>query len=185
MHAKASLSRDGNQEPGGSFHHLPLKQGSDKHERHERHGRLTSQKPLQQCVSQVRIFDYCIHVCNAGLEGKLGSCFVFRRGAKPYTLVAWLVHSGEILNLLSNVLSELLQAYEIRLARLTTKAAKIRRLMALEEVTEKCDPADIQRVEAVLVEQEQKRNSKKDIENEESELKENNEESIRVFCSCL
>ena len=136
---------------------------------------------LEQLILQVRIFDYCIHVCNARVESKVGACLVFRRGAKPYSLVACLVHSGDIVNLLSSVLSELLASFDIRLARLTTKAAKIRRLMALEEVTEKCEPSDLQRVEALLVEQEKRRGNKKDEEAEEMEQKEN-QDCSGIFC---
>ena len=102
---------------------------------------------------------------------------MLRRGAKPYSLVAWLVHSGDIMNVLSSTLTELLGALGIRMARLTTKAAKIRRLMTLPEVTEKCHQSEIDMVEALLLEQEQKRN-KKDADNDDAELKENQDCSV-------
>ena len=126
----------------------------------------------------MRIFDYCIHTCNGVMEGKFGSCFVFRRGARPFSLVTWLVRSTDVVGLLSAVLTDILAANHIRMPKTSTKAAKIRRLLSMDEITKSCSKEEIDRVESILKEQESKRKQKKDPENEEAENKDEDQERL-------
>ena len=101
------------------------------------------------------------------MEEKLGSCFVLRRGARPYSLLSWLVHSAQIVSLLSSVLTDILNSFEIRMPKMTTKNAKIRKLLSLQEISDTCTQEEVDKIEAMLIAQEQKRNSKKEAELDE------------------
>ena len=117
------------------------------------------------------------------MNAKLGSCVVLRRGTKGYSLLAWLVHSSQILRVLSGVLSDLLNHYQVKMGKMTTKPAKIRRLLSLPEVVENCTEAEIKAVESALQEQENKKLANKNEETEEAaeQLDENQDNCISMF----
>ena len=77
------------------------------------------------------------------------------------------MHSAQIVSLLSSVLTDILNSFEIRMPKMTTKNAKIRKLLSLQEISDTCTQEEVDKIEAMLIAQEQKRNSKKEAELDE------------------
>ena len=82
----------------------------------------------------------------------------------------------------SDVLSELLGRHNIRMAKSATKAAKIRRLLVLEDVTSACPPGEIEAVEKMLQELEEKRRKKASTPAEEDREEEDQASMDTISC---
>ena len=121
---------------------------------------------LLACRFKVLLYGYTVHVCEQALEDKCGSALLFRRGGQEFSLLCYLVQSGEILQTTSASLSELLEKSDVQMPKNTTKNQKIRRLLMLEAVVQACGEQRIQKLLAKLDEQEEKRKKKEKKEEE-------------------
>ena len=86
---------------------------------------------------------------------------MLRRGPKAYSLLVYLFVSESIMNITSAALSEILAAYEARIPKNSSKHAKIRKLMTLNDVKEALGDDGVARMEQKLCEIEKNRSSKK------------------------
>ena len=79
---------------------------------------------LLACRFKVLLYGYTVHVCEQALEDKCGSALLFRRGGQEFSLLCYLVQSGEILQTTSASLSELLEKSDVQMPKNTTKNQK-------------------------------------------------------------
>lgn len=114
---------------------------------------------------------YTLHIAPESLASKLGCGLLLRRGVVEYTLLPYLVESKKILRLPSASLSDLLLFQNVRMAKNTTVACKLRRLLCEDSVKQSCSEKVIQEIlEALELRDEKRRNHKeKDEEKDESE----------------
>ena len=78
-----------------------------------------------------------------------------------------MIHKCTIHTASSDVLSELLGLHNIRMGKSATKASKIRRLLVLKEVISACSAGEIEAVEKMLRDLEEKRRKKSNTPAEE------------------
>ncbi|CAE7646737.1 unnamed protein product [Symbiodinium sp. CCMP2456] len=134
-------------------------------------------------ADEVRFYDYTIHVSDQIMAEKTGSCLVLRRGTKSFSLMPFLVEKGFILKLTVANLMDFFASCGIRMPKNTTKAARIRRLLQMDCITQECSPDKIRAVLEVLDKQEEKRRKKGEKPNEPSDEALNREN--RGFLTCL
>ncbi|CAE7887532.1 unnamed protein product, partial [Symbiodinium necroappetens] len=108
-------------------------------------------------TSEVQLFEYTVHLAPKGVEDKCGCGFLLRRGVKSYGLVAYLVHTLEILKLHSATISEILFEADIRLPKNTSKGLKIRRVLEMDSVKNHVSEGTIASIQKILDEQDEKR----------------------------
>ncbi|CAE7608505.1 unnamed protein product [Symbiodinium microadriaticum] len=113
-------------------------------------------------AEEVKIFDYTIHVAEQTLEAKCGSNLLLRRGAREFSLLGWLVEKGGILKARVSSLMDLMDSMGIGMAKNSTKAQRIRKILALSSVRQECSQASIDRILKDLEHQEAKRKAKDD-----------------------
>ncbi|CAE7023275.1 unnamed protein product, partial [Symbiodinium sp. KB8] len=112
---------------------------------------------------EVKLCDYTLHVCEASLADKCGSAVVLRRSPQELCLLCFLVHSELILSSSSASLTELLQKHDIQMPKNSTKAQKVRRILAMDKVKEACAASTIAKLLARMDEADaKKRNKDKD-----------------------
>ncbi|CAE7873725.1 unnamed protein product [Symbiodinium necroappetens] len=134
-------------------------------------------------ADEVRFYDYTIHVSDQIMAEKTGSCLVLRRGTKSFSLMPFLVEKGFILKLTVANLMDFFASCGIRMPKNTTKAARIRRLLQMDCITQECSPDKIRAILEVLDKQEEKRRKKGEKPNEPSDEALNREN--RGFLTCL
>ena len=110
--------------------------------------------------SKVKVFEHSLHVLNATLSSKLGCCLVFRKSLHAHSLLSYAVHTASILRLSNESLEHLLLWQNLRIAKSSTKAVRIRKLLETDEVKKKCSSASIESILKSLAEQEEKRKKK-------------------------
>ena len=132
---------------------------------------------------EVEIFSYTIHVCPASLESKCGG-ILFRRGPKAYSLLVFLFVSQSIMNITSAALSEILTAYELRMPKNSSKHAKIRKLMTLDDVKTTLGEDGLEGLEQKMLEIEKSRASKKKEKEPEAEDATTHETGLKSSFSC-
>ncbi|CAE7490987.1 unnamed protein product [Symbiodinium sp. CCMP2592] len=120
----------------------------------------------------VRCYDYTTHLCDQSLGEKCGTNLVLRRGKKAFSLMPFLVEKGFILKLTNASLMDYLGSCGLRMPKNTTKAARIRRILQLDSITQECSADKIRDVLAVLDKQEEKRRKKEEKANEPSNAEE-------------
>ncbi|CAE7763691.1 unnamed protein product, partial [Symbiodinium sp. CCMP2456] len=125
-------------------------------------------------TSEVQLFEYTVHLAPKGVEDKCGCGFLLRRGVKSYGLVAYLVHTLEILKLHSATISEILFEADIRLPKNTSKGLKIRRVLEMDSVKNHVSEGTIASIQKILDEQDEKRKQNKD---QKQETEQNEEDS--------
>ncbi|CAE7835788.1 unnamed protein product [Symbiodinium necroappetens] len=113
-------------------------------------------------AEEVKIFDYTIHVAEQTLEAKCGSNLLLRRGTRKFSLLGWLVEKGGILKARVSSLMDLMDSMGIGMAKNSTKAQRIRKILALSSVRQECSQASIDRILKDLEHQEAKRKAKDD-----------------------
>ncbi|CAE7426242.1 unnamed protein product [Symbiodinium sp. CCMP2456] len=128
-----------------------------------------------QRPSKVQLFDYTVHLATKPVEDKCGCGFLIRRGVKSFSLVAYLVHTSEILQMHSATISDLLFEADIRLPKNTSKALKIRRVLEMDSVKNHVSQSTIDNIKLILDQQEEKRKKSKD---QKPETEHNDEEDI-------
>ncbi|CAE7690019.1 unnamed protein product [Symbiodinium sp. CCMP2456] len=111
-------------------------------------------------VDEVRFYDYSMHLCDQSLAEKCGTSLVLRRGTKSFSLMPFLVEKGFILQLTVANLMDFLNSCGIRMPKNTTKAARIRKVLQMDSITQECSPERIQAVLQALEKQEEKRRKK-------------------------
>lgn len=122
----------------------------------------------------MQLFEYTVHLAPKGVEDKCGCGFLLRRGVKSYGLVAYLVHTLEILKLHSATISEILFEADIRLPKNTSKGLKIRRVLEMDSVKNHVSEGTIASIQKILDEQDEKRKQNKD---QKQETEQNEEDS--------
>ncbi|CAE7583807.1 unnamed protein product [Symbiodinium sp. CCMP2592] len=129
-------------------------------------------------ADEVRCYDYTTHLCDQSLGEKCGTNLVLRRGKKAFSLMPFLVEKGFILKLTNASLMDYLGSCGLRMPKNTTKAARIRRILQLDSITQECSADKIRDVLAVLDKQEEKRRKKEEKANEPSNEALNPESAI-------
>ena len=158
--------------PGGGILNVELARASIKHPYNINRCVLQSpgthfQLPLlhsiysEQNPFQVHIFDYTLHVADAQTADRAGMHLLVRRAVCGVPLLAALVKSGGIVNATLDGLQNMLDAYQVRIKKATSKSVKIRELMRLMVVQENTTPQQREKVEEILRDMEKKRNKKK------------------------
>ncbi|CAE7741926.1 unnamed protein product [Symbiodinium sp. CCMP2456] len=133
----------------------------------------------------VEIFCYTIHVCPASLESKCGG-ILFRRGPRAYSLLVFLFVSQSIMSITSAALSDILTAYEIRMPKNSSKHAKIRKLMTLDDVKTTLGEDGLEGLEQKMLEIEKGRASKKkEKEPEAEEHADDDDPAVAACCQLL
>lgn len=120
---------------------------------------------------------YSLHIAPDSLASKIGCGLLLRRGVTEYTLLPYLVETKKILRLPSASLSDLLLSQNVRMAKNTTVACKLRRLLCEDSVKQSCSETVIQEIMEILAAREEKRKNHK----EKDEEKDESEDS----CFCL
>ena len=100
-------------------------------------------------------------MANKAIEDKCGCGFLLRRSVKSFSLVAYLVHTMEILKLHSATITEILCEADIRLPKNTSKGLKIRRVLDMDSVKNHVSQSIIDKIRSKLDEQEAKRKKNK------------------------
>ena len=96
-------------------------------------------------------------------QTSVGSAVVLRRSPQELCLLCFLVHSELILSSSSASLTELLQKHDIQMPKNSTKAQKVRRILAMDKVKEACAASTIAKLLARMDEADaKKRNKDKD-----------------------
>ncbi|CAE7572183.1 unnamed protein product [Symbiodinium sp. CCMP2456] len=122
---------------------------------------------------EVKLFDYTLHVCEGSLADKCGSAVVLRRSSQEFCLLCFLVHSELILTSSSASLTELLHKHDIQMPKNSTKAHKVRRILAMDKVKEACASSTIAKLLARLDEADaKKRNKEKEKEKNDDDVDE-------------
>ena len=122
---------------------------------------------------QVKVFEHSLHVLNATMSAKMGCCLVFRKALHAHSLLSYAVQTASILRLSNDSLEHLLAWQSIRIAKSSTKATRMKKLLETDEVKKKCTSQAIQRILDALAEQEEKR-KKKDHHEEDQNLEARN-----------
>ncbi|CAE7232876.1 unnamed protein product [Symbiodinium necroappetens] len=120
-------------------------------------------------ADEVRFYDYTIHLSDQSLAEKCGSSLVLRRGTKSFSLMPFLVEKGFILKLTVANLMDFLASCGIRMPKNSTKAARIRRVLQMDCITQECSPDKIRAILEVLDKQEEKRRKRGETQNEPSD----------------
>lgn len=123
---------------------------------------------------EVKLFAYTLHVCESQLADKCGSAVLLRRGSQEFCLLCFLVQSELVLSSSSASLTELLQKHDIQMPKNSTKAHKVRRILAMEKVKEMCAAKTITKLLASLDEAD----AKKKIREKEKEKKDDDLEEV-------
>ncbi|CAE7672747.1 unnamed protein product [Symbiodinium sp. CCMP2456] len=127
----------------------------------------TMVQQLRFDYEEVKLFAYTLHVCESQLADKCGSAVLLRRGSQEFCLLCFLVQSELVLSSSSASLTELLQKHDIQMPKNSTKAHKVRRILAMEKVKEMCAAKTITKLLASLDEAD----AKKKIREKEKEKK--------------
>ena len=109
---------------------------------------------------QVQVYDYTIHWLRGDLTRKMGSCCMLRRNFSGCSILVYLMRTTAILKISAEALGHFLSYHRISIRKSSTKAAKIRALMKAPEIQEKCSQEILDRMEALLVAIEERRNKK-------------------------
>ena len=130
-------------------------------------------------AKQVQIFDFTMHWVQGRLTSKLAASLLFRRGLHGHTLLAALIRDHRILKVTADGLSKLLDAYAVRMRRNSSKSAKIRGLMATDEIREFCTDEELAALDKALDEHDKKRRKMKVPDNVDGE-EEDAQEATRL-----
>ena len=137
---------------------------------------------LPQCL-QVTVFEYSLHMLNATLTSKSGCCLVYRKSSKGHSLLSYAVETCSLLLMTNETLDHLLSWCEIRIAKTSTKAMKARKLMETQHVQSRCSSTSIEKILAILKDQEEKRkNKRKNEEDKNNEDEDFRHETCRTAC---
>ena len=109
---------------------------------------------------QVVVYEYSCHLAIPPLADKLGSNIILRRSLHGESLLCYLVNSLRILSLTAATLHEMLVHCCVRMAKNTTKPAKIRKILMLQEVVQNCKQEKRDEIEKKLQEQEEQAKKK-------------------------
>ena len=123
---------------------------------------------LGSASPEVQVFEHSMHVLNATMSAKMGCCLVFRKAVHAHSLLSYAVQTASILRLSNDSLEHLLAWQKIRIAKSSTKATRIKKLLESEEVKNKCTSEAVQRILAALAEQEEKRKKKENHEEDQN-----------------
>ena len=108
-------------------------------------------------IQQAKFMLYTLHIAPDSLTNKLGCGLLLRRGSQEYSLLPYLVETKKILALPSASLTDLLLHQNVRMAKNTTVASKIRRLLGEDDVKNGCSASAIQDIMDVLAAREEKK----------------------------
>ncbi|CAE7274812.1 unnamed protein product [Symbiodinium sp. CCMP2592] len=123
-------------------------------------------------IQQAKFMLYTLHIAPDSLANKLGCGLLLRRGLQEYSLLPYLVETGKLLALPSASLTDLLVHQNVRMAKNTTVASKIRRLLAEDDVKNGCSEGAIASITNVLAAREEKKKNQKEKEEEKDESEE-------------
>ena len=112
--------------------------------------------------SKVRFYGYTIHLCEPALAAKCGSSLILRRGSQDFSLMAWLVQSGNIVKLTAANLTSFMEASGIRMPKNTTKGQRIKRILTMDNIQTECSETKINEVLKMLEKQEERRKKKEE-----------------------
>ena len=126
------------------------------------------------CLSKVQIFSYTEHIINGKMADKIGSCCLLRRSATGQDILLFLLRTGKIIQVTSDILTKLLEAEGTTVRKTLSKAGKIRQMMTLPRVQHAVPRDRLEWLESQLVQLE-KRRKKKDpaeavVDNEDEVL---------------
>ena len=108
----------------------------------------------------MRFFGYSIHLAEPSLSDKCGTSFILRRDMKDFSLMGWLVASGDILKLTVKNLMDFMDSRGTRMPKNTTKAQRIRRILSMDDIQQECSEDVINAILQKLEQQEEKRRKK-------------------------
>ena len=134
-------------------------------------------------LSQVEIYEHTLHIASSAMAEKNGCNVFFRRALRGHSLLTYLVQMREILTITSECLERLTEWKAIRLPKTATKATRIRKILELEEVKERCCQSSIDGILATLQQQEENRKKKKAQEEEKLDEVSWLHHSLFVSCS--
>ena len=122
---------------------------------------------------------YSIHLTDGALQQKFGTPIILRPSKHRWTLLAWLIRETSLHLCTSDTLSEFLAQSNLKMPKSSTKNAKIRKLLSIQEVTTQCSPEEIQRMEQLLQEMEQKRKKQAAQQNADENEEEDDEALLK------
>ncbi|CAE7211126.1 unnamed protein product, partial [Symbiodinium sp. KB8] len=123
-------------------------------------------------AEQAKFMLYTLHLAPDALASKLGCGLLVRRGTVEYDLLPYLVETKKLLRLPSASLSDLLAMQNVRMAKNTTVACKIRRLVCEDEVKAACSEKVIQEILQILDLRDEKKKESKDKDDDKDESEE-------------
>ena len=134
---------------------------------------------------QAKFMLYTLHLAPDALASKLGCGLLVRRGTVEYDLLPYLVETKKLLRLPSASLSDLLAMQNVRMAKNTTVACKIRRLVCEDEVKAACSEKVIQEILQILDLRDEKKKESKDKDDDKDESEDSCFRSTCLPFSCL
>ncbi|CAE7411251.1 unnamed protein product [Symbiodinium necroappetens] len=111
---------------------------------------------------EVRFFGYSIHLAEPVLSDKCGCSILLRRGMKDFSLMGWLVQSGDVLKLTVRNLIDFMDSRGARMPKNATKAQRIRRILSMDDIQQECSADVINAMVQKLEQQEEKRRQKEE-----------------------
>ncbi|CAE7325095.1 hemA [Symbiodinium sp. CCMP2592] len=112
---------------------------------------------LMDDIAKVTVFSYSVHWLPANYAAKLGASLCLRRAANGLPPVVDMVKSKAIVRLTSDQLSKLLAAHGVHARKNSTKTFKTRQIMQLPVVTESCSQEELEALDVLLQQLDQKR----------------------------
>ena len=128
----------------------------------------------KKVIPQVLIYNYSLHMPSDTAAEKLGG-IVLRLAAHGQDLLTWLMRTKEILKVTSAILTDIVANNKIRTPKNSSKNAKIRKLMALQSMKTNLTEQELNKLEAQMKEQENRRNKKRPDEDKDDDASENEE----------
>ena len=129
----------------------------------------TCQLNLHDILVQVEVFRYTTHLAVPSLAKKIRCHFMLRRAKQPTTLLCYLADSHCILSLTVTTLDEILATYNVRMPKTTTKSARLRKILTLDEIAQGCNENNIQELMKKIQEREESLAKKKEKQTHDDE----------------